>query len=105
MAVYEMRTYTFYVGKLAEAVKLYEANGWPALEPYQNKLVGYFTSDVGGLNQLVHLWRFDDDADRRAHWAALFADDKFMAFARDLRPLIMSQSNQLLLSAPWGPTP
>lgn len=105
MALYELRTYNFYVGKLAEAVKLYNDEGWPALENYQDKIVGYFTTDVGGLNQLVHLWKFDDDADRRQHWASLLSDPDFMEFGKKLRPLILSQTNQLLLAASWGPHP
>ena len=107
MALYEMRTYTLYVGKLGEVMKLYREMGWPALQEggFDEKVVGYFTSDVGALNQLVHLWKFDDDADRRKHWQTLFQDDGFMAFAGKLRPLIMSQQNQLLLQAPWGPHP
>jgi hypothetical protein len=32
MAPYEMRTYTLYVGKMAEAVKLYQELGFPALQ-------------------------------------------------------------------------
>ena len=32
MALYEMRTYTLYVGKMAEAVKLYQELGFPALQ-------------------------------------------------------------------------
>lgn len=32
MALYEMRTYQVYVGKMAEAVKVYQEYGWPALE-------------------------------------------------------------------------
>ena len=74
MAIYELRTYTFQVGKLAEAVGLYENQGWPALEGgFGDKLVGYFTGDIGAMNQLVHLWKFDDDADRRDFWARLYA--------------------------------
>ena len=57
MAIYELRTYTFQVGKLDQAKTLYVEKGWPALKKYQDKLVGYFVSDVGPLNQLVHLWR------------------------------------------------
>jgi len=107
MALYEMRTYTLYVGKLSEAVTLYRELGWPALEKggHGRKLVGYFTSDVGTLNRLVHLWKFDDDADRRQHWSRLFQDADFMAFAGKLRPLILTQENQLLQEAPWGPHP
>jgi len=105
MALYELRTYTLFVGKMGEAVEIYRDYGWPALEPRRDKLVGYFQSDAGALNQLVHLWKFDDDADRRRHWATLYADEAFKTFAGKIRPLIASQQNQLLLAAPWGPHP
>ncbi len=105
MALYELRTYTFHVGKMGEALALYKEEGWPALERHGDKLVGYFAGDIGAMNQLIHLWKFDDDADRRAHWAAVFANDDFMAFATKLRPLILSQNNQLMFNAPWGPQP
>lgn len=32
MALYEMRTYTLYVGKMVEAAKLYQELGFPALQ-------------------------------------------------------------------------
>jgi len=93
MAVYELRTYNVIVGKMAEVVALYKTQGWPAVARHPDRLVGYFTGDVGALNQLVHLWKFEDDADRRAFWAGVFADEQFMAFARQLRPLLASQEN------------
>ena len=105
MTIYELRTYTFHVGRLGEAVSLYHGEGWPALQKYQDKLVGYFTGDIGAMNQLVHLWKFEDDADRRKHWAAVFADAEFMAFAGKLRPMILTQENKLLSASPWGPHP
>ena len=48
---------------MAEAVKLYHEIGFPALQKggQDKKLVGYFQSDTGAINQLVHLWNFDDD--------------------------------------------
>ena len=106
MAIYELRTYDLYVGKLAEAVEVYEKFGWPALKPHSDgKLIGYFTGDVGAMNQIVHLWKFKDDADRRAFWKTVYADDAFKAFGAKIRPLIQSQNNKLLLNAPWGPRP
>jgi hypothetical protein len=105
MAIYEQRTYTVVVGKMADVIELYQTQGWPALSRHAGKLVGYFTGDIGALNQLVHLWKFDDDADRRAFWAALFADPAFMAFARQLRPMLVSQENKLLMPSAWGPHP
>lgn len=108
MAIYELRTYTLQVGKMAEAVRLYTEFGYPALQKggFDKKLVGYFQADTGTINQLVHLWKFDDDADRRAHWAALFANTAFMeGFAAKFRPLAQTQEVKLLLAAPWGPHP
>jgi NIPSNAP len=108
MALYEMRTYTLYVGKMAEATKLYQELGFPALQKggHDRKLIGYFQGDTGMINQLVHLWKFDDDADRRKHWAGVFANKDFVeGFASKFRPLVMSQEVKLLTAAPWGPHP
>jgi hypothetical protein len=106
-AVYEKRTYSVTVGQMAEVLRLYSTLGWPALQAggFDKHLVGYFISDTGELHQLVHLWRFDSDDDRRAFWKRVFEDEQFMVFARQLRPLVKTQVNQLLLSAPWGPRP
>ena len=106
MALYELRTYTLQVGKMAEAVGIYQAYGWPAFQKVGgDKLIGYFMSDVGTLNQLVHLWKFEDDADRRRHWQAVYGSPDFQEFARRVRPLIQLQENKLLQAAPWGPHP
>ena len=107
MALYELRTYTLQVGKLTEAVALYRDEGWAVLEKggFGANLVGYFTADTGTINRLVHLWKFDDDADRRRHWAQLFANEEFMRFAGKVRPLMLTQEVVLLNEAPWGPHP
>jgi hypothetical protein len=79
MPLYELRTYTLRVGTMAEAVKLYQEIGFPALQKgkHDKKLVGYFQADTGTINQLLHLWKFDDDADRRAHWTAVYANKDY----------------------------
>ncbi|GAA6141652.1 NIPSNAP family protein [Hydrogenophaga sp. 5NK40-0174] len=105
--IYEKRTYSVIVGQMPEVMRLYTTQGWPAMEAggFGEKCVGYFTSDTGELHQLVHLWRFESDDDRRDFWKRLMQDDDFMAFARQLRPLLKTQDNQLLLAAPWGTHP
>ena len=108
MALYELRTYTLKVGAMGEAVGLYNEFGWPAIqkEGHDKRLVGYFTGDTGMINQIVHLWRFEDDAERREHWKTLFANPDFIdGFAAKFRPLVMTQEVKLLHNAPWGPKP
>ncbi len=107
MAIYEMRTYTVIVGKMGEVTEHYKTLGYPALQAggFDKHLVGYFTGDIGALNQLVHIWKFEDDNERREFWGRLFADEAFMAFAMKLRPLLLKQENKLMLAAPWGSHP
>ena len=107
MTVYEKRTYSITVGKMSEVVRLYTDEGWPVLEAagFGKNLVGYFISDTGQLHQLIHLWRFESDSDRRDFWKRLYANKEFMAFAAQIRPFIQTQEVQLLVSAPWGPKP
>ena len=55
MTVYEMRTYTLHVGKMAEAVKLYTQFGYPALQKggHDKKLIGYFQADTGMIVRIT----------------------------------------------------
>jgi NIPSNAP len=55
MPLYELRTYTLRVGTMAEAVKLYQEIGFPALQKgsHEKKLIGYFQADTGTINQMI----------------------------------------------------
>jgi hypothetical protein len=88
---HSMRTYTLRVGAMAEAVKLYQELGFPAFQKggQDKKLVGYFQSDTGTINQLVHLWKFDDDADRCALGSSL----REQGFRRGFRLEVPSAAN------------
>ena len=83
LELYERRTYDVNVGQMSKVLELYSNEGWPALEAggHSDFLVGYFVSDTGPLHQLIHLWRFSSDAERRTFWNNLFNDEDFMAFA------------------------
>jgi hypothetical protein len=107
MKIYEKRTYAIKVGQMAEVTRLYTNEGWPALEAggFAENLVGYFISDTGPLHSLIHIWRFENDEARRAHWKRLFENKDFMAFGAQFRPHILSQEIQQMTSAPWGPHP
>ena len=105
--LYEKRTYDIVVGQMPEVVRLYQNEAWPIMERdgFADNCVGYFISDTGPLHQLIHIWRFADDAARRDYWERLYGNTEFMTFAGQVRQLIKTQNVQLLRSAPWGPTP
>jgi NIPSNAP len=109
MSLYEMRTYTLHPGKIPEATKHYQEIGWPVLQRggFDKYLVGYFIADTGMLNQLVHIWKFADDNDRRAFWTRLRAEKDFSEgfFQQRFRPLLMTMEMKLLTPAAWGHHP
>ena len=104
MNIFELRTYTLHVGKLNEAIQIYNDLGWPALEKYKKNIVRYFIGDVGALNQIIHVWQFEDDNNRRELWKTIYADENFLKFAKEFRPLVLTQENKLMTLAPWTPT-
>ena len=77
MKIYEKRTYSIITGHMPEVTKLYQQLGWPALEEggYGKHLMGYFISDTGPLHQLIHLLRFDSDAERRTFWQGVYGSE------------------------------
>ena len=101
MPIYELRTYTLYVGKTHEASIIYEKFGLPWINKYKNNLVNYFIGDLGAMNQIIHIWKFADDKNRRKIWDEIFTDSDFLIFASKFRPLVLKQENKLMTIAPW----
>src|SRR5258705_13749632 len=66
--------YTFYPGKLEEFLRLYEQEGLELQKKILGNLLGYFTSDIGPMNQIVHLWGFEDYAERDRRRRELLAN-------------------------------
>ena len=62
--IVEERIYTAIHGKVTRIRTMYEAEGLAIQRPILGHLVGYFTSEIGTLNQIVHLWAYEDLADR-----------------------------------------
>ena len=101
MNIFELRTYTLHVGKLSKAIEIYQDLGWPALQKYKKNIIRYYIGDVGALNQIIHIWKFEDDNERRRLWKQIFSDEDFIKFAAKFRPLVLNQENKLMTQAPW----
>src|SRR5258707_15716458 len=57
--IYEMRVYTLQPGKVAAFQELIEKEALPVISKY-SKLVGWWSTDVGALNEVVHIWAYED---------------------------------------------
>lgn len=97
----EMRTYTTHPGKLGEYLALYEAEGLAVQKRVLGRMVGYYRSEIGALNQVVHLWAYTDLVERAQRRQVLLADPDFKAYVRKMLPLLVSQESRVLTPAPF----
>jgi hypothetical protein len=65
-------------------------------------MIGYFASESGPLNQVIHLWGYRDAADRERRRASLLADPAWQAYVKKIRPLIVRQKTKLLVPASFS---
>ena len=54
--LYELRTYAIKPDKFGEFSKIMQ-EGY-ALRTVHSKLIGYWNTDLGGLNEVVHIWEY-----------------------------------------------
>lgn len=101
--IVEMRTYTLHPGMAAGYLKLYEAEGLATQTRILGRLVGYYSTEIGNVNQVVHLWGYDSFEERTKRRAALFADPVWLAYIPKVREMIVTQESKILNPAPFSP--
>jgi len=101
--IVEERIYTLEVGKVPEYLRLYEQEGFAIQTPILGNLIGYFSSEIGDLNLIVHMWGYESFEERTRRRAELMADPGWQAYVAKVRPLVLRQENRLLIPAPFSP--
>lgn len=92
----EMRTYTTHPGRLRDYLALYQAEGLSIQQRILGRMVGYYSSEIGELNQVVHLWAYEDLKERSERRAQLLADPGFKAYVQKMLPLLVKQESRIL---------
>jgi hypothetical protein len=101
--IVEERIYTLVPGKTGEYFKNYEEFGLSVQLPILGNLIGYFSTEFGPLNQVIHIWGYDSFEERTRRRAELFKSEAWHAYLAKNRGNILSQENKLLTPAPFSP--
>lgn len=56
-----------------------------------SKCLGYWVSDLGGLNQSVHIWQYDSLAQRKSVRDSLINDQSLKQYIDAIRPMVREQ--------------
>jgi len=98
--IFELRTYDLRPGDAQRYTNLFANIGREIIARHL-PMAGYYLTETGQLNRLIHLWRYEDLADRTRRRSELYRDaDWLRDFIPHGLPLLRSQRNQLWIPAP-----
>lgn len=102
--IHELRTYVVHPGKAGEYVDKSGSIARPIRGDRYGKLVGYWSTELGPLNQVVHLWEYADLAARAEARAGLQQNERWVKeYLPVSGPLLVSQENAILAPADFCP--
>ncbi|KAK3852542.1 hypothetical protein Pcinc_040877 [Petrolisthes cinctipes] len=97
--VYELRTYTVYPDKVIEYLKL--TRDLFHLRTTHSKPLGFWTTEIGGLNQVVHIWEYESLKHRAGVRARLAGDTEWLGqYVSKAVTMWQGQDNALLTLLP-----
>lgn len=101
--IVEERIYTAQVGRAREWIEDYGARGLPVQQRHLGRLIGFFQSEIGQLNLIVHLWAYDSLADREQRRARMAQDPAWHEYLRDAPKVLLAQESRILNPVAFSP--
>lgn len=94
--VVDHRTYTIVPRGMAEFLKLFDHLAMPILLKHLGAPLAFYTSSIGPLNQVIHLWGYDglDDLEKRG--LARDTDPDFNSYLQATRHLVVAQETRII---------
>jgi hypothetical protein len=101
--IFDVRTYDIRPGKLKQFVDVFEAYGKPVADKHGFKLICYLTTKIGRLNQVLHIWQFEDLAQWEAMRKGRDADPGWKLYREKYGDMIVRQEDKIMEGAPFSP--
>ncbi len=92
----DLRTYTIRPRGMAEFLDVFDRLAMPVQLRHLGPPLAFFVSDIGPLNQVVHLWAYDSLADYDARRTARDVDPDWPAYLKASGHLILAQENRFV---------
>ena len=104
--IYELRTYTVRPGTIGDMVKAANTVSKDIRGDNFGKLEGYWSTEIGALNQVLHMWSYSDLNERARLRAELAKNPRWTGeYIPLIRPLLVRQEVRLMnaLKPPVAP--
>ena len=95
--IYELRTYTVKPGTLGDMVKAASTVSRDIRKDDYGKLEGYWSTEIGPLNQVLHMWSYNSFDERARLRAELAKNPRWTGeYMPLIRPLLVRQDVRLM---------
>jgi hypothetical protein len=101
--IVEHRTYTIQVGQMNAYRDYLAQHGLAVQQRILGNLIGFFTSDIGELNQAIQMWGYESYADRETRRAELSGNAEWLEYLKGSPKVILRQENRILLPTGFSP--
>ena len=101
--IVEERTYTLKPGTVHIYYEDYNPRGLAIQTRILGNLIGYFHTEIGELNRVVHLWGYDSLAEREKRRKALFEDKDWLEYLAQSPDIVVAMESRILVPAPFSP--
>ena len=103
--LYEIRTYTFKPLRAAEWLALYKTEALPIQQEYLGELIAFFTTEIGDINQIVHVWAYKSLDDRLERRDRMAANPRWQAFGSKVKALdiLVSMESRIMRPTDFSP--
>lgn len=101
--IYDFRMYTLKPGATPEYMAAVEEVALPIRKKHGVKLAGWYYSEIGELNQVVHIWAFEDLNQRIQQRQKFLSDPSLAADIAKIREMYVHQESKFLMPAAFSP--
>ncbi len=101
--LYDVRTYTCRAGTIKKHLALYAEYGYAVQSRHLGTPLAYMQTETGNVNSYVHIWVYENAADREAKRAALQKDPEWAGYLSKSAEAgyLISQNNSLMTDVPF----
>ena len=97
------RTYTIGPRKMGPYLALVESHGLPVMLKHGFELMGYYVAKHGQLNQVIHIWKYDDMADLETKRASRDADPAWGEYLAKTEGMVQYQEDRIMAPSSFSP--
>ena len=94
--IIELRTYTIKPGEVQNFINIYDKEIRETHTKILGNQLGFFYTEIGNVNEVVHLYGYENIEDRQKRRNILSKTPQFQSYVVKVKNLIVDMKNQLM---------